>query len=342
MGTACQISVPNDSGFGAPPELSTIDTSSGTSTIDPTTGTNTAELLTGAANTAEVLLDVGNSADIGDGAPAGCNGKIDLLFVISREGVMKDVQARLVDAAPKFIATTQEKFDDFDYHIMVVDTDEEWGYGPCEQECGDGGSCSNPHDYPCNKLDQVGQCDRMLGAGNVFSAGLFAYNEPCSIAGGKRYLTRDEPDLPGTFQCIAQVGGGGRGRIGQALATSVSSQLAGIGGCNGGFLRKDALLMVTLIGSWDDEGEPGSELYSDGTPEEWAQAVIDAKQGHAESVVMLDIGDASLPWQDRIWKLTKMFEYSLVTDGLAPDYGPAFKQATDLVEEACAGFVAPG
>ena len=350
LGTACQVPQGNEPGFGGTPEHTSgaatgADQSSSQGASETSGGGGSGELSTSAEHgddTTPVILDVGNSADIGDGTPAGCKGKIDFLFVISREGVMKDVQARLVDAAPKFIATIQEKFDDFDYHIMVVDTDEEWGYEPCDAECVNAGSCSNPHDYPCNKLDQVGQCDRMLGAGNVFSAGLFAYNEPCSIAGGNRYLTRDEPDLPGTFQCIAQVGGGGRGRIGQALATSVSSQLAGIGGCNGGFLRKDALLMVTLIGSWDDEGEPGSELYSDGTPEEWAQAVIDAKQGHAESVVMLDIGDASLPWQDRIWKLTKMFEYSLVTDGLAPDYGPAFKQATDLVDEACAGFVAPG
>ena len=52
--------------------------------------------------------------------------------------------------------------------------------------------------------------------------------------------------------------------------------------------RKDALLMVTLISNSVDEG--GGGLSSKGTPDEWAQAVLDAKQGVAESIVVLNIG----------------------------------------------------
>lgn len=352
LGTACQFPQANETGFGSDVVLtapSTGEAASGSSegsegapNHGSSTGDSPASRSTGndsAEDTSTPILDVGNSEDLGDNTLAGCKGKIDFLFVISREGVMRDVQTRLIDAFPKFINTIQSVFEDFDYHIMVVDSDEYWGVSTCDDECGDPGSCTLWPEYPCDKLDLGTQCDKMIGAGNVFSLGYYAYNEPCTIAGGKRYLTPDQPDLQETFKCIAQVGTGGRGRIGEALAAAMSTQLGGIGGCNDGFLRKDALLMVTMIGSWDHVDSP---KYSEGTPEEWASAVVNAKGGDLKSIVMLDIGDPSFPWQDRIWKLTQMFEYGLVTDLLALDYGPAFEEASALVETACAGFVPPG
>jgi len=74
--------------------------------------------------------------------------------------------------------------------------------------------------------------------------------------------------------------------LGQALTAAVQSPINGKGACNDGFLRDDALLMVTFIATngdikgWDSEG----------TPAEWAQAVLDAKHGDDKSVVMLNIG----------------------------------------------------
>jgi hypothetical protein len=59
-------------------------------------------------------------------ARSGCKGKIDFLFVISRAWVMGPSQDKLVAAAPDFIATIQDQFDDFDLHIMVVDSEERW------------------------------------------------------------------------------------------------------------------------------------------------------------------------------------------------------------------------
>src|SRR5690606_40187573 len=46
---------------------------------------------------------------------------------ISRDHNLPVIQGQLVDAFPKFIATIASKFEDFDYHIMVVDTDAWWG-----------------------------------------------------------------------------------------------------------------------------------------------------------------------------------------------------------------------
>lgn len=134
-------------------------------------------------------------------------------------------------------------------------------------------------------------------------------------------------------------GSGGHGLTGEALTAAMSSQLGGIGGCNGGFLRKDALLMISIISNWDQGGHPWS---SAGTPEEWAHAIIDRKNGNLDAVVMLYIGDATFPWQDRLWRLTPMFKHNLISDGWDPDYGPAFDTATDMALDACAGFVPPG
>ncbi len=350
LGTACQFPQANETGFGSDVVLtapSTGEVSSGSSegsegapNHGSSSGDGSASASTGngsAEDTNAPILDVGNSEDLGDGGKLGCQGKIDFLFVISRHGLMYDIQGQIIDALPKFIATIETRFADFDYHIMVLDGDADWGHSTCNEDCADSGSCE-VKDYPCEHLDLVTQCDRMFGAGNVFSAGAYAYNEPCQIAGGKRFLTHDQPNLAETFQCIAQVGISGRQAIGQALATAMSTQLRGIGGCNDGFLRDDALLMITMIGGWDAEGY---NWASTGTPEAWAQAVVDAKNGQPDSVVMLDIGDTSLPWQDRIWKLTQMFKYGLVTYLLDDDYGPGFAAAMDLVEEACAGFVPP-
>lgn len=354
LGTACQFPQSHNTGFSSAPDVElTASTSTGADASGSTNpdgvdntgssgGSSTAASSSGlpatSAETTQSIPDAGHSADMGDASPIGCQGKIDFLFVISNEGVMQNVQPRQTEALPKFIATIQSKFADFDYHIMAVDSDKNWGHGLCNEECPQTGKCKWVADYPCDKLDLVGQCDKMIGAGNVFAAGYLSYNEPCSILGGKRYLTREQPNLAETFQCIAQIGSGGRGKMGEALAAAMSTQLGGVGGCNDGFLRKDALLMVTLIGSWDDEGD---SQYSAGTPEEWAQAVVDRKDGNLDAVVMLDYGDVTLPWQDRIWKLTKMFKYNLMADLDSPDYGPAFEEATDLAMDACAGFSPP-
>jgi hypothetical protein len=40
--------------------------------------------------------------------------------------------------------------------------------------------------------------------------------------------------------------------------------------------------------------------------------------------------------------MTEMFPHGLVTEKYDLDYAPAFEAATDLVEDACASFVAPG
>ena len=286
-----------------------------------------------------MVFDVGDGADVGGAQPPGCKGKIDFLFVMSRQPFVTYIQDQLIAAFPKFIETIEAKFADFDFHIMVIDGDPEWGLVTCDDQCPTTapGPCSVA-DYPCAQLGAVTACDRTLGAGLVFNAGAFAPNKPCEVGSGERFLTRDTPKLNETFACIAQVGTSGRDWLGEALTAAMHPTLNAAGGCNEGFLRDDALLVVTFASATPD-------YYSDGTPADWAQAVLDAKHGDNESVVMFGIVDQLSPeWceaekQHRLCDLIGRFPYHLTEDCDVPDYGPAFDKATDLVEVACTAFI---
>jgi len=362
---ACQEPTANQTGFSSTPEITTVAvastgeglTSSGSSGTSTSEGSGSGG---GTADTsAEPPRDLGVMPDFGDGAPAGCKGKIDFLFVVSRDLNMQYRQEQLALAVPQFIATIQSKFADFDYHIMVVAGDDGWGSETCDHVCPDlackvgqpccgwyhqdaeGKPCCGAPDYPCDKLDLVTECDRTWGAGEVFPAGQSGTaNKPCPIDGDRRYLVKGQSDLEGTFECIAKVGASGMMMLGQALTAAMQKPINDNGGCNEKFLRDDALLMVTFIHTNPDE--PGE---SEGTPAEWAQAVIDAKHGDNESVVMFAIGgspyEAECHPYDRICVLTRMFPYHHQESVLVADYGPAFVQAASLVETACAGFTPP-
>jgi len=346
---------PTSAGDGS---TSANSTTGGMGSTGPTTSTgdgSTSGSGSGASTT--LVLDVGTDKDVGDTKPPGCKGKIDFLFVIARDGKMRLVQDKLIAAFPKFIETIEAKFADFDFHIMVVDGDKEWGLSYCSDDCpvldckvGDpccpvsicpgceppvqvGAPCCSIPDYPCAQLDMVTTCDDTIGAGNVFAAGKYASNKPCSIAGGRRYLTKEQPNLAATFACVAKLGISGSDLLGDALVAAMHPTINAPGGCNAGFLRDDALLMVTLIGSYD--------YYSKGNPNTWRDWVLAAK-ADTSAVVMLNIFDPTCPYpDDRICELVQMFPYHHIADFLKDDYGAAFDEATNLVEVACSEFI-PG
>ena len=131
---SCQAPASGSSGFSSTPEITTVPAgSTGDTTAVDSTGSSAGSSSTAAASTSGEsdvgettlpVLDLGTMPDL-DGTPVGCKGKIDLLFVISRTGLMAGRQTQLVDAFPKFIETIESKFYDFDYHIMVIDGDDE-------------------------------------------------------------------------------------------------------------------------------------------------------------------------------------------------------------------------
>jgi hypothetical protein len=369
---ACQAPASDSSAFATMPEITTVPggstteppaaASSSSGDISTTTSGAAGSGDTSTGGTTTLVPDLGEVPDFTDGNPIGCQGKIDFLFVISSSGNMESRQLQLINAFPKFIDTIESKFADFDYHIMVIAGDDEWGASHCTADCpvfdckiGDlccqksaepewvGKPCCGVEDYPCDKLDLVTPCDTTFGAGEVFPAGGSASNMPCPIDGGRRYMVKGQTDLNDTFACAAKVGASGGGLMGQALTAAMQKDIND-GGCNNGFLRDDALLMVTLISTGFDIGGGIGNISSEGYAEDWAKAVLDAKHGDPESVVMLNIlrDDYKCDPQDELCKLVKMFPYWTQEWKDTADFGPAFDEATSLVETACAEFVPPG
>ena len=302
-----------------------------------------------AAGSTEPLRDLGNSPDFGPDKPLGCQGKIDFLFVIARYGNMQLEQERLAASFPGFIATIETMFPEFDTHIMVANPDGVWPGWGCEQYlcendapyCGENGK-----DYACGptSYEQVTECDETLGAGILFNAGPYATNTPCTLQGGHRYITRDDPDPLAALECIARVGTyGAEPGLAKAMATALSPELNGPGGCNQDFLREDALLFVTFITDFVDIG-------SGGLPWFWHKEIVTAKKGDPNAIVALAVinqlqeeeSPDCIEAEDdtnSLRDLIKMFPYHVEGDICAPNYAPYFAAAAAKIGEACEKFI---
>lgn len=274
-----------------------------------------------------MVLDVGAPPDVMDPRPVGCQGKLDLLFVVSREETMDEAQNALVTAFPDLYENLAGLYVGFDPHVMVVDADDGWGIPQCKAKCPKAEfGCA---DYPCDYTPAV--CDTILGAGTVFNAGWTTPNTPCPLTSGRRFMIgKDQPDPAETFACLARVGSAGENRLGAAAVAALSPELRGPGGCNEDFLRDDALLVLIFLGRQDEPTD------SPGDPAEWAEAILSAKDGDAKSVVILDIGSLSCQPNDRICLLAQEhFPYHHIASWSFLDYYSPFDTLVELVEEAC-------
>ena len=337
------------SGFSTGPGVTSAPASTSTSDASSTTAAESSSGSTSASSSTGVF-DTGLPPDFGDHQPLGCRGKIDFLFLISRLGTMRTEQEQLLASLPGFIDTITATFPDFDSHIMVANPDGTWSGWGCEtpEVCGKTGTCGpNAPDYVCgpDTWQTVTKCDETLGAGLLFNAGPYATNHPCELFGGHRYITiPGEPDPAAAFDCIARVGTyGPPPPMGEALVAAVSPAINAPDGCNAGFLRPDALLVVTLITDVEDQ-------KSWTTPADWYEALVAAK-GDPDSVVMLAIlaqMHAQIPppgcaYDDddkqRVRDLINMFPYHAEGDTCAPTYVPFFEKAAALVGDACGSFI---
>lgn len=317
-----------------------------------TTGTTSAPSTGGNSgpSSTSFLWDVGSDLDLGDDIPIGCKTKkIDFLFLVSRYGI-SDMDG-LNAAWPSFIDMIVSKFEDFDYHIMVADPNDRWGVERCTHVCpnlscliGDpccqeitpkGKKCCGISDYPCAQIDLVTACDSTLGAGVVFPAAYGGSQTYCKIDGSRRYLTKEQSNLNETFTCIATVGVGnsGKNRIGDALEAAIAPKINAPGGCNDGFLRDDALLVVTLVAPYGDES-----LF--GTYPNWYWSLRLAKGNNPDAIIMFLIGkaesgDLSCVWYDQSCSLAMQFTYNVTVESKLGDYSPYFDEATDMVFSAC-------
>ncbi|MBX7080173.1 MAG: VWA domain-containing protein [Nannocystaceae bacterium] len=252
--------------------------------------------VTAEADSGVTKLDVGAetgmmSADDGGNMP-GCK-KVDFLFVIDNSGSMSDEQLNLIASFPQFISTIQSTLDEAqDYHVMVIDTDA-WVYEQCPGLCNLFMTCLVDPQFECGVTEPM-ECEDILGAGVTWPRGAQASNEDCMFASGARYMDESEPDLSAAFQCAARVGTGATSDPEKPMESMVAAVTPNTpaADCNTGFVRDDAILVVTFITDEDDAPSDGSS----GTVDGWRQALIAAKKGDPNAVVVLGLfGDGDQP-----------------------------------------------
>jgi hypothetical protein len=298
----------------------------------------------------EDKLDVGDGSGTGaageGGGGDGCE-KVDFLFVIDSSGSMQDEQQNLLTSFPGFITAIEQTLEFNDFQLMVVDAGQTLGSG----------------------------CDGTLGAGRVTSGS----GQDCGIEGGKRFATQAQSNLAAAFSCIGSRGfeGPGDEQTMDSL-TAALGPLSQSGQCNEGFLRDDAVLVVTII--TDEEDDPGDgslnppldgscapaddDPNSAGDPGQWYDAVVAAKNGDPNAVVVLSLlgdcdTDATCPGIEidpfnpaapitgaepapRLRQFTNMFDYGSTGPVCASDYSPFFESAISIIANACDNFVPPG
>ena len=310
---------------GAPTGGEPTTGTSTTGTTTTTTGTTTTT--TGTTNTT-VADTTGTSTT---GAPGvgneGC-ARVDFLFVIDDSLSMEGEQAALTAAFPAFITTIESTLPTDDYHIMVVDTDAASRCGPnmCTHE-----TCQAANKHACMAIFDA--CDTTRGAGVVHPAGAFAANKVCTFPPGQRYLEASDPQLTANFECAAEVGTAGdpKERPMDAMVEAVSAPLQAPDGCNAGFLRDDAILVVTFIS--DDEN-----IEDLNTAQQTYDALVAAKGGDADRIVMLGLipgagcGPGGLHWA----QLIALFgERGIQGQVCSPDYNGFFQSAVATILDTC-------
>jgi hypothetical protein len=327
-------------------------------------------------------LDVGNGdgdADP-DGHPEGCE-KVDFLFVVDNSASMVSTQENLATSFPGFMDAMKTEVTGQDYHVMVVDSDADPTW-VCEPSVHDGdpawpdlweySECPPLDDpplvcvgYPCGASGNLESEDKTVGCGVVRPYGGNASNADCAFVAGRRYLANADSEFEDKFLCASRVGSSGH-----SLEQPISSMLAAIsepfnsGGCNDGFLRDDAILVVVLISDDMDEITDGPDEVMEGvggTVTEWYDAVVAAKGGDETAIVMLgllateeggDVAEYCGHGSDPIFGVAaaeKFIEFvglfgdrGLIADTCEPDYTPFFSEAVGLIDQACDEFTPPG
>ncbi|PCC75391.1 hypothetical protein SAMN02745121_03882 [Nannocystis exedens] len=324
------------------------ETTAPTSTgmVDPTTSGGFPKLDVGVEETTDGATT--------DGEEKGCR-KVDFLFIIDNSGSMSDEQQSLIASFPGFISAIQSQLDEAqDYHIMVIDTDS-WVFEGCNLICPlFGNTCPVAGlDYTCGTPPL--ECEDVLGAGVTHPRGLQSSSKDCAFSTGFRYMDVTEPDLTATFACAAQVGTGSTDDPEKPMEAMVQA-VAPSGPafeCNTGFLRKDAILVVTIVTDEDDNFGDGSA----GNPAGWKASLVAAKKGDEKALVVLGLyGDNDQPNgicgplvdssgaepSPRIREFVESFGDQGISGSVcAPSYDSFFSEAVGLIAQTCDDFVPP-
>jgi hypothetical protein len=290
-----------------------------------TTGVTTDPTSTSAGTGAS--FDVGLMPDIN--VPSGCQ-KVDLLFVIDSTGSMGPHQQNLIDSYDGFVEGISNYFgQDRDFHIGVISTD---AYKYNADACQEFGAL----------ITQVPTAD-------------YSGIDDCTpYADGSRFMTEAD-DLATKFPCTANVKAGGdmTPRPVRAAVAAIQPAINDVGGCNEGFVRDDALLVLVLITDSMTGDVPGADAKDTEDPTPWHPAIVDIKGGNPENAVAIGFISSGDTWcipngydgyqAPNLLKFIEDFGTNGVVENVCtPDYAPPFTAAIDVVLAACAGFVPPG
>jgi hypothetical protein len=274
----------------------------------------------------------GGSGGIDPDESDGCT-KVDLLFVIDNSESMSGEQANLIASFDGFVDEMKAALAEAeDFHIGVTTTDANFG---------NAAGCT---------LD---------GALVTATTGENSSAAACGpYAAGGAYMT-DADDLYDAFGCAAQVGTGGIPfeRPMDTMRAAVGPGLQGVGGCNEGFTRPDALLVVVII--TDEEDHLQSEVIqngSQGDPADWYADLVALRGGVEQNIVVLSLVGVPAPndcpldggdhdgaqWARRIIEFTEMFTHGTVGDVCAPQYDGFFADAVAVIDLACDEFQPAG
>lgn len=286
------------------------------------------------------------------GPVQGC-GKIDILFVINDGGSLLEEESSTEDVLKirkggnGFIAAMQEQAADYDLHVMVVKGDPQWrGTNGPKDCCVKDKPCDELGTFPCNNMwEGVTQCDSTLGAGVRYPAGFMASNRDCELADGHRYITEAQDDFATAFDCILNVGQtGGKQEYLGAMVKAVGPTLNAPDGCNAGFVRPDAMLVVVILSAYQD-------FDSLGTPEGLAASLIAAKKGYTDGIVVVGLLDTvgdfegdqcgDVP-EDRTRKFIEGFPTHVLGSYCDPDISARLSEAIGVIQTACEQFTPPG
>jgi hypothetical protein len=328
-------STPADADESTSSSSSSSSTSSSSSSSSETTGTST-----GTSTTTDTTEP---QPDFGPPGPPGCRGKIDFLFIIADTVQMAEHQEQLIASFPGFYQTIADEYPDFDAHILVTSAGAGWGADKCD-DCDWCSNCTceaGGPDYPCGMGPQLTECDGPWGSGIVFPAGLGATNHPCELGGGHRYISAATPDPAAAFECVARLGvaSGGDSAPVKAMFAALGDGMNSPYGCNAGFLRDDALLVVTLIDTIGD-------IWSEGWPFTWNWTLTDKKGGDPDAFVLLAIeydnylsDSPCKPYNEdnphRLHEFADEVEHGVKGSICAADYAPYFAEAAALAVEQC-------
>ena len=129
------------------------------------------------------------------------------------------------------------------------------------------------------------------------------------------------------------------------MVKAVGPALNAPDGCNAGFLRPDAMLVVVVLTDYEDTKSPG-------TPEGLAASLIAAKEGYTDGIVVVGILETVQPDppdddcgdfpEDRTRKFVEGFPNHALGSICDPDIGVNLVEAIEVIETACAEFAPPG